>query len=252
MYEFSLDQVIEPRLSLHLLTFALADTGYWLSDRISIQHKYLAEGARLLPLAKRLCALPGVEWWFESSVKRTQLLARLPHGPIERNLVPAVPRSPNKNELYAQRPQWGIQTSTLFDGVSSYLVAASECLGDLGPLQLPVERVVITPQSDAKVYSVNTPEEWHQLATTYRASELGGLSEDVVVPDFSKVARDWDGVHLTFAGVLACDQVRIESPAGVTELQSWEAERTVWLRPAFAHVARLPDLTEPLISPLHH
>lgn len=244
------EQVIEPWESFHRISFALSETNYWAADRSSTQRQYLEAGPRLLPLAEQLCALPGTAWWFESSVKRPQLLARLPHGSTNDNPAAGVPQHPTEWERYGQHPKWGVDTSTLFDGVSSYLVAESNCYGDIGPLRLPAERVVLTPRIDARVFSVNTPDEWHQLATTYRAREFGGLSEDVVVPDFSKVAKDWDGVHLTFAGVLSCDQVRIESEAGATELQSWEAEETVWLRPVFADVSRLPDLTEPLTSPL--
>lgn len=243
------EQVIEPWESFQRLSIALSETNYWHSDRTAVQREYLAAGPKLLPLAVQLCALPGAEWWFESSIRRSQLLARLPHGSINYHPAVRVPQHPTEQERYAQHPEWGVDTSTMFDGVSSYLVAESNCYGDIGPLQLPAERVVLTPQLDAKVYSVTTPEEWHHLATTYRARELGGLSEDVVVPDFSQVACDWDGVHLSFAGILACDQVRIESTAGVTELQSWEAEQTVWLRPAFEDITRLPDLTEPLLSP---
>lgn len=242
------EQAVEPRRSFHLLNRALADTNYWQSDRASVQGEHLAAGPLLLPVAEYLCALPGTAWWFASSVTRRQLLARLPNGPIGHVPAPSVSRPPDKQERYAQAPGWGVETSTLFDDVSSYLVAESECMGDIGPLRLPAERVALMPRGDARVYSVTTPEDWHHLATTYRAREPGGLSEDVIVPDFSSVASDWDGVHLSFAGVLACDQVRVETAAGVTELQSWEAEQTVWLRPVFADVTRLPDLTGPLES----
>lgn len=62
------------------------------------------------------------------------------------------------------------------------------------------------------------------------------------MPDFSLVAANWDGVHLSFGGLLIATHVPVEGPGGRTLLDSWEAEQTVWLSPSFVAETRLPDL----------
>ena len=51
-----------------------------------------------------------------------------------------------------------------------------------------------------------------------------------MAPDWWLVSDDWDAVHLTVAGYLT-----------VTDCVDWLHECTVWLRPAFGPVTRLPD-----------
>ncbi|GBD15125.1 hypothetical protein HRbin26_00011 [bacterium HR26] len=62
------------------------------------------------------------------------------------------------------------------------------------------------------------------------------------MPDWSRVAEDWDAVHLTFGALLAAEQVRVETPEAWTELWGWDFEQAVWLRWCFTAVTRLPNL----------
>lgn len=51
-------------------------------------------------------------------------------------------------------------------------------------------------------------------------------------PDWTSVADEWDGVHLTWAGFLTTDGTATDLGAGeVTMLRGWGSERTVWLNP---------------------
>ena len=60
-------------------------------------------------------------------------------------------------------------------------------------------------------------------------------------PIGSKVARDWDAVHLSFGGYLTSEQIRVESEHGWTYHWAWDHEGTLWLRWMFNGYERLED-----------
>jgi hypothetical protein len=55
-------------------------------------------------------------------------------------------------------------------------------------------------------------------------------------PDWSKVAADWDGVHLSVGGWLTAEDVPYESGGVITELRGWDVESTAWFRWSFDDV----------------
>ena len=64
-----------------------------------------------------------------------------------------------------------------------------------------------------------------------------------VLPDWTAVAETYDGVHLSWAGVLTAEGFVSDLPGGgVTMLRYWSSERTLWLRDAFGE-------PEPLAAP---
>ena len=63
---------------------------------------------------------------------------------------------------------------------------------------------------DLKVYEVHDAGAWHQLCLWYPARRSdGGLTVN-----WGAAANDWDGVHLSFGGLLSCEQARSESAEG--------------------------------------
>jgi hypothetical protein len=70
-----------------------------------------------------------------------------------------------------------------------------------------------------------------------------------LVPAWAAVAADWDGVHVTFGGLLTAEQVRVHGPDGWTALWGWDSEMTVWLRWAFVEATPLPDLAALTLPP---
>ncbi len=235
----------DPVRSFDLLGQALTDVSVWRSDHAIAVQQILAVGPRLAPSARAILARPEAAWWFGPLDRQAQLSAVNPTGTTLPTppIVPAGP--PSAWERYAQKPFWGLYTSTEIAGTSSFLTGAAAYAGDLGPFVYPVERYRFTVSAAARVFTVNGPAAWHRLCATYAAPEPGGLLGDLLVPDFAAVAREWDAVHLTLGGLLAADQVRVDGPAGSSELQGWNAEQTVWLRWVFDDVTRLPDLLAP-------
>ena len=235
----------DPVQTFRLLGQALIDVSVWRMDHAAAVKDVLAAGPRLKPLARAILSRPEAAWWFGPLDRRAQLSAVNPTGTTVPTppIVPA--RPPSKWERYAQKPVWGLYTSTEVAGTSSFLEGAAACAGDLGPLVYPVARYRLTVSATARVFTVDGPAAWHRLAVTYPAPEPGGLLSGRVVPDFGAVARDWDAVHLTVGGLLTAEQVAVDGPAGATELQGWDAEQTVWLRWVFDEVTRLPHLLGP-------
>lgn len=68
-------------------------------------------------------------------------------------------------------------------------------------------------------------------------------------PTWSRVAEEWDAVHLTFAGLLTARYAPVISGALTTTLWSWDYECTHWLRSAFSAVQPLPELLDPPQAP---
>jgi len=110
----------------------------------------------------------------------------------------------------------------------------------------------------ARVAEVHSPEDWWELAHAYPASAPGfkytlmPLASHPGVhtqdrsnvnarldPDWQALAEDWDGVHVSMAGVMTAEDVAFERHGLVTELRGWELESTVWLRWVFDSVEEL-------------
>ena len=248
-------EAAEPVMSMHLLGRALTEISVWRTDHAEVVRRVLRNGPRLRSLAEAILSQPGSAWWFGPLDRTSQLVAWGPGGatpPADPAALPRpVParRPPTDWERYAQKPEWGLYTSTAFDGLSAALIGASEEAGDLGPLSLPFPRHLLRVAPAARIFEIDGPDAWRRLCLAYRASDLGGLTSGLIVPDFALVAREWDGVHLTVGGLLTADQVRLDGPEGPTALQGWDTEATVWLRWVFDEATRLPDLTEPPPAP---
>lgn len=121
-----------------------------------------------------------------------------------------------------------------------------------------------------RVWRIDHPDDWAQLVATYpkpagrhsgwelpgpnqhpeQTPELversGGRAQRLdddryLVPDWEAVARDVDGVHLSWMGHLTTEGFISDVPGGgVTMLRYWFAERTLWQRDVFGEPEPLP------------
>ncbi len=93
---------------------------------------------------------------------------------------------------------------------------------------------------------ITGPSDWHDLCVSYarvnedRTSPAGA---GTLVPDWTRVAARWHGVHLTFMALLTTPFVRHRSVAGASMLWSWDSECTIWLPGAPVHAG--PPLPPP-------
>ena len=117
---------------------------------------------------------------------------------------------------------------------------------------------LLNVSAQSRVFEVHSPEDWWELAHAYPAttsgfkyammplpSHPGVLTSDRssrnarVDPDWEAVAHDWDGVHVSMAGVMAAEDVTFERDGVITELRGWDVESTVWVRWVFNSVEEL-------------
>ncbi|MDE2687669.1 MAG: hypothetical protein OXI16_09275 [Chloroflexota bacterium] len=78
-------------------------------------------------------------------------------------------------------------------------------------------------------------------AALFNEQDLATDMASWLTSNWSAVAAEWDGVHLTLGGLLTAEKVRVASAAGWSMLRFWDMEQTMWLRWVFDDVERLPD-----------
>ena len=211
----------------------------------------LSRGAELAGLAREVAAHPASRWWAEPLDRARQALVRddtPPPPPARQTLASRIlagvfhrvkrdssraAASPSNTrwEDYAQRPtEWRI-TSTLRGGYSCLDTAIASGVGDWPEVELQ-RRFAAEIDESARVCEINGPAGWHALCVAFPSinedpnspAGAGSLS-----PDWGRVAAQWDGVHLTFLGLLTAPFVRHATAAGTTMLWSWDTEGTIWL-----------------------
>jgi hypothetical protein len=137
----------------------------------------------------------------------------------------------------------------------------------------PTSRWLLPLRRDARVWNIDNPRDWARLVETYpkvvarphSGWELPGPNQHPsdtkmlrsmtsqravrtettahVLPDWEKVATDFDGVHLSWAGFLTTEgHISDLSNGGITMMRYWGSERTLWLHDVFGE-------PEPLTAP---
>jgi hypothetical protein len=81
----------------------------------------------------------------------------------------------------------------------------------------------------ARVHNLTTASEWVDLALRYPA-----VTDDLIYPDWQKIAEDWDAVHITTRAIAAIQGVRIQTSEGLLAPSYWDVETTFWLRWSFS------------------
>ena len=205
-------------------------------------------------LARQLLEYPAFAWWF-APIDLDNQIWTAPRMPFGANLdddinpdaeplrpfdltewrEPASP--PDEWALEMQKPELLRQiTSTRMDGTTSEITAFARsacdhiCAFPLAAWHLAIPRT-------ARVYEITGPADWHHLCRRYPAHREDGR----LTPDWGRAAADWDGIHLTFGGLLSCEQHRYESNGQWSQHQFWHTESTHWLRRMDIRATRIPD-----------
>lgn len=230
-----------PGSSLELAAWAVERMSVWADNHDEVATKALASAERLAPLARSLLQHPNSAWWFgPPDLGHQGYIAHegeYPH-PLEWT-SPGV--EPKDFERSAQQPASYQNTSTLFGSHCSVFISYEEGVGDYlirHPLPCWELKVLTRP----KIFEIHSAEDWHDLCVRYPAKGHDGSGHEGgwLVPNWGAVSLEWDGVHLSFGGVLTAEQVRFESDAGWTCLNFWHAEQTFWLKSIDAEVRILP------------
>jgi hypothetical protein len=209
--------------------------------------------ARLRPLAEAVAAAPGAGWWWQPVQRAHQRWLGCQHHPTL-----ARGEAVTRAAATQTRPgQWwsgpvGDSVWTSRGDIAGLPAVALACAEDpFGAEDFDIW--ALTVRDGARVYEVHGPADWARLAQTYRRDVTAARGNDVwdrwagakpgrrwILPDWSAVADDWDGVHVSVAGYLSTGGSAISAGAASdTLLAGWDADQTLWLRDVFTDVRPL-------------
>ncbi len=249
-----------------LASWALSELNPWAGDGSALGTRAKAlnvvRSRPIRELVDSVLADPRNSWWSAPSERNGQLLLRGQDDQLADPRQLPVPVGPISGwETYAQKPERAVITTTELAGSEHAEIWSSghadlACGGsDWSPVY-PVEQYRLQVAADARVFEVHSAADWHALAArygdagTHRGSDpnlqdLAGI-DNGLAPTWSAVAVDYDGVHLSFAGMLSAVQAPVsDALTGTTTLWAWNWECTHWIRPAFAAIETLSALREP-------
>ncbi|MGI8577912.1 MAG: hypothetical protein ACR2KG_08330 [Nocardioidaceae bacterium] len=240
------DALADSALVTALASSAIADLTPWVSSPGSA-HLRAAVLEQVLPLrgfVADVLADPRNAWWRQPAAGSLQVHL------VDQRAAGAAPRQDPMRlsaptgalgpwDAYAQRPTNAVLTSTLLP-VGEGEVIAGGGHGELAygwdadPIY-PVAQTRLQVDPHARVYEITAPADWHALALTYgdRATHPGldsnlltcGGIDHGLAPTWSAVAADYDGVHLTFAGLLSAFTASTPSAELTTELEGSQLPR---------------------------
>ncbi|GAA1255546.1 hypothetical protein GCM10009677_01790 [Sphaerisporangium rubeum] len=256
---FDADRLAEPATVTALTTTAQHDLNPWYRDAAAERTRALTLVRPLHDLVTKVVTDPRNAWWSAPLDRHTQLL--LTGRDDRRRDDLRVPTGPNDGwETYAQRPAHAVITSTELpvatgDPIRSGAHAElSHGVGDWDPVY-PMRQERLTVSPTARVYEVNSPEDWHHLVLRHTDTTTPTFSDENLrdtaglehgpAPTWSTAATEHDAVHLTFTGLLTTLYVPHTTANVTTTLWSWSYESTLWLRQAFDAATTLDDLLEP-------
>ena len=249
--EVPIEIAVTPPQAFARAAVALDALNPWSADFERTVTSALSRGADLASLARAVVSHPQSRWWTAPMDPTRQLLviddtahptsARTapPHPIWERiqrifkrtSSRTALPASNVRWEDYAQRPVGWRITSTLRGAYSCVDTAIASGVGDWTQMTSH-RRFAAEIDVSARVFEVASPADWHALCVSFprvnqHPNSPAGI--DTLSPDWGRVGTQWNGVHLTFMGLLTAPFVRHCSAAGTTMLWSWDTEGTLWL-----------------------
>jgi hypothetical protein len=232
-----------------------------------------AASAALMPVARSLAAAPAAQWWWgppdlshqrwlgsgDDPPPRGQALAdglltqAMADAEEERRAARELPWPPRDGREYTGiwwSPPLGSGVFTTTGPVGSLAAVGIACTVDsAGEDQFRIWDIVIG--SRARIWNVTSPDDWQRLTARYPRDVTASRRHDWhrmtgrdgrwVLPDWPRVARDWDGVHLSIAGFITASGPAIEVGDAATVLVGWDPDQTLWLTDVFTSAAPLPD-----------
>lgn len=222
---------------------AVAALGLWTSDHLGVVAEILEAGRHRRDLAERILEHPLAQWWFEPLDRAHQMRVGS-NDDVHFHPIETPVRSSRGWELYAQKPESWVMTSTTHADSSSVQTCMQSHMGDW-QVALPLRRDGVVVSETSRVFEIEGHQAWHRLCVEHPAvhasgNRIGPYDFGALVPDWASVAERYDGVHLCFGGLLTSHLVRSESNEGWTML-FWNAEMSLWLREVFEQRTRLPD-----------
>lgn len=246
------DDIVEPTTALHLLGAAAEQINPHAQDLLERTVEALSRGPRLTRLARQLMRLPEAQAWWAPLDRERQVWTSLSSSV----------RSPDSGFYFdAPMPEpspgrFFVFTSTQVADVASLDFAwdwdmAMDPMGGESPI--PRQRMAVSPR--ARVYEIREFDDWRELVRAYPYDRRITEQEHIfrrenpaydwaireVKLDRYKAAQDWDGIHLTFGGVLLTSGIIGPVGTGWTRIVTG-SEYTHWLNRVLNSESPLPDV----------
>lgn len=262
---FGADRLAQPAIAAGLASTAVRDLDPWAGAAAANRAEALALAGPLRELVAAVVTDPRNAWWSAPLDRGAQLLLTGQEEPRQDLQQLQAPEGPADSwEIYAQKPVRRITTSTELpvgpdEPIRSGAHAELACGSSDWDAGYPVRQARLRIAATARVYEVDSAADWHELVLRYgdlaaHPGSDGSLRDAAGIdngpaPTWSAVAADYDGVHLTLAGLLTGLYLPCASERISTTLWAWEWESTHWLRSVFTSVTPLDDLLEPPEDP---
>jgi hypothetical protein len=259
----TVEDMADPSIAVAVTSRASRDLAPWTGRASDARAKALSGVALLEPFITAVLADPRNAWWSSDLSRARQLWVSEPDvdfDPAQFSLTPN--ETADQWETYAQRPGrggWMFSSTRLEVPVDDEIRSglhnelAHEVDTDWFP-EYPLRQAAIEVAAAARIYEIHRPKDWHELTLRYAdLDRYRGADQNLLksagidhgpAPDWGRLARDWDGIHLSFFGLLTTLYTPVTIAGVTTTVWSWPSERTLWLRSAFDRVTSLPPLTE--------
>ncbi|MBV9450411.1 MAG: hypothetical protein JO345_31430 [Streptosporangiaceae bacterium] len=263
----SLDQLAGCNDRLVLLSAFAAVMCPGAADTAAAPHLATA-AASLLPVARSLAIAPGARWWWEQPDGDHQRWLAVgdkppPRGQAfadglraqteadeeeERHAARELPWPPRNGSVYSGiwwSPPLGHGVFTTTGPIGALPAVGLGCLADsAGEEVFQIWDIEIT--SRARIWEIAGPDDWGRLTARYPRDvtvsrrhdwfRMTGRDVSWVLPDWPKVAQDWDGVHLSIAGFITATGFATTVGDAATVLIGWDPDQTLWLNDVFTAV----------------
>lgn len=176
------------------------------------------------------------DWWSDVWDRRAQvcLVEGTPTGPSEFNLR-------NMALCPTQVLLW--TSSKIPDRPSSeeaYIAKLSDSFNDDGFESWRYYKVNLNPSKP--VYEIDSQSDWAELCEFAPVVMPKYQYSGYVEPDWTRVAEQWSGVHVTVNGLISCLNVEVPTSSGLAMMAHWLYERTAWFEWPVASFERLLDV----------
>lgn len=241
-YDIYESEILASRERLVQSVVAHISNWAWKPAAQNLRQTLLADPRPFSRIAHTISEAAGSDWWWQPIQRENQIRLGSPARPpeVEANRTPA--------ELYAAyeilRPPRDLITST---GIGPEVPAVE--LYDvevLSRLRRPIGCWRFPIFDDARVWEVQSSSDWFSLCERY--PRIGRVPSDwrswgidapySITPDWGSMAREWDALHVSMAGVLTATDMPIIAGSHATLCPAVNSEMTFWFRSRF----ETPDL----------
>jgi hypothetical protein len=244
---------------LNLVADSVDSARYWQHpDEIDRVLADVDVSVELRPVAEAIGSAPASAWWSSTLTLTDQVLVDL--HPLDRSPPPLKgARDILHNWKQGELPDEAMGSSWWSPPIEPFLAETSRRLPNLGAVTLLLledscgdafgDCWRVRCQQQPRVYEIRGANEWTELVDRYALEVTWGrehawrmatgLDARWFLPDWSRVADDFDVVHLSLSGYLSTSGRAFTLEEGkATFLAGWDPDKSFWLNDVLELVGR--------------